>query len=31
MKNDQKNPNNPFMALSCMFEKLKAAVYNNLN
>ena len=31
MKNDQKNPKNLFMALSCMYEQLKAAIYNNLN
>ena len=31
MKNDQRNQKNLFMELSCMFEQLKAAVYNNLN
>ena len=31
MKNAQKNPKNLFMALSCIFEQLKAAVYNDLN
>ena len=31
MKNDQKNPKNLFMALSCMFQQPKATVYENLN
>ena len=31
MKNDQKNPIFPSVLVSCMFEQLKSAVYNNLN
>ena len=31
MKNYQKNPIYPSVQFSCMFEQLKAAVYNNLN
>ena len=31
MKNYQKNPQNLFMASSCMFEQLTTTVYDNLN